>query len=77
MSEFDPSSTDTPTPAVAHVAGGIRGLLSNRLLLALLTVSLLPLAVMGYATYQSAAGAIEQQAQQQHLQPQAWLRALA
>ncbi|MEY3031787.1 MAG: hypothetical protein RLZZ622_262 [Planctomycetota bacterium] len=65
MSEFNLSSTDTPAPAVAHVASGLRGLLNNRLLLALLTVSLLPLAVMGYATYRSAAGAIEQQAQHQ------------
>ena len=51
MSEFNLSSTDTPAPAVAHVASGLRGLLHNRLLLALLAVSLLPLAVMGYATY--------------------------
>ena len=65
MSEFNPTSTDTPTPAATHVTGGLRGLLNNRLLLALLAVSLLPLAVMGYATYQSAAGAIEQQAQKQ------------
>ncbi len=65
MSDFDTFSTDTAAPVVSRAAGGLRGLLSNRLLLALLVVSLLPLAVMGYATYQSAAGAIEQQAEQQ------------
>ena len=65
MSDFDTTTTDLPTPAVARVGSGLRGLLRNRLLLALLAVSLLPLAVMGYATYQSAASAIEQQAEQQ------------
>ena len=65
MSDFDTFPTDTAAPVVSRAAGGLRGLLSNRLLLALLVVSLLPLAVMGYATYQSAAGAIEQQAEQQ------------
>ena len=65
MSELETLPPKRPTPTFLHAAGGLRGLLNNRLLLALLAVSLLPLAVMGYATYQSAARAIEQQAKQQ------------
>ena len=65
MSELETLPPKQPTPTFLRVSGGLRGLLNNRLLLALLAVSLLPLAVMGYATYQSAARAIEQQAKQQ------------
>jgi methyl-accepting chemotaxis protein len=39
-------------------AGGWRSLLGNRLLLALLAVSLIPLALMGIATYRSAANSL-------------------
>ena len=38
--------------------GGWRSLLGNRLLLALLAVSLIPLALMGIATYRSAANSL-------------------
>lgn len=43
-------------------AGGWRSLLGNRLLLALLAVSLIPLALMGIATYRSAASALTNEA---------------
>ncbi len=43
-------------------AGGWRSLLGNRLLLALLAVSLIPLALMGSATYRSAASALTAEA---------------
>jgi methyl-accepting chemotaxis protein len=46
----------------AATAGGWRSLLANRLLLALLAVSLIPLAVLGVATYRAAAGALEKEA---------------
>ena len=65
MSELETLPAKQPTPTFLRAADGLRGLLNNRLLLALLGVSLLPLAVMGYATYQSAARAISQQAKQQ------------
>ena len=42
--------------------GGWRSLLGNRLLLALLAVSLIPLALMGIATYRSAANALTAEA---------------
>jgi methyl-accepting chemotaxis protein len=50
---------------VHRSTAGLRSFLGNRLLLALLGVSLLPLALMGYATYRSAAQAIEKQAEKQ------------
>ena len=49
-------------PATRHDDGGWVGLLGNRLLLALLAVSLLPLAFMGIATYRSASASLERQA---------------
>jgi methyl-accepting chemotaxis protein len=55
----------TSTSRGAAAASGLFSFFSNRLLLALLAVSLLPLAIMGYATYLSAAKAIEFQAQKQ------------
>ena len=59
MAVLDEVST---TPAVAASRGGWRSLLGNRLLLALLAVSLIPLALMGIATYRAAAGALEKEA---------------
>jgi methyl-accepting chemotaxis protein len=59
MAVLDEVST---TPAVAASRGSWRSLLGNRLLLALLAVSLIPLALMGIATYRAAAGALEKEA---------------
>lgn len=64
ISETTSSRLDK-TSRTAAAASGILSFFSNRLLLALLAVSLLPLAIMGYATYLSAAGAIGLQAQKQ------------
>ncbi|NBS27139.1 MAG: hypothetical protein EBS81_12680, partial [Gammaproteobacteria bacterium] len=60
----DSTHTQT-TPAAKNRGRGLLAIFSNKLLLALLGVSLLPLAVMGYAAYSSAAKAIEQQAARQ------------
>jgi len=60
----DSTHTQT-TPAAKNRGRGLFAIFSNKLLLALLGVSLLPLAVMGYAAYSSAAKAIEQQAARQ------------
>ena len=54
-----------PASRSMATASGLLSFFSNRLLLALLAVSLLPLAIMGYATYLSAAKSIEQKAQEQ------------
>jgi len=54
-----------PASRSMAAASGVLAFFSNRLLLALLAVSLLPLAIMGYATYLSAAKSIEQKAQEQ------------
>ena len=43
-------------------AGGWRALLANRLLLALLAVSLIPLALMGIATYRAASASLTREA---------------
>ena len=52
---IDPTPMDSTRRATA---GGWRSLLGNRLLLALLAVSLIPLALMGIATYRSAANSL-------------------
>jgi len=49
-------------PGAAAAGSGWRSLLGNRLLLSLLAVSLIPLALMGIATYRAAAGALEKEA---------------
>jgi methyl-accepting chemotaxis protein len=49
---------DTPSKAAANATGGWRSLLGNRLLLALLGVSLIPLALMAVATYRAASTAL-------------------
>jgi methyl-accepting chemotaxis protein len=54
-----------PASRSMAAASGLLAFFSNRLLLALLAVSLLPLAIMGYATFFSAAKAIELKAQEQ------------
>ena len=54
---------EVSTASDAAAAGwGWRSLLGNRLLLSLLAVSLIPLALMGIATYRAAAGALEKEA---------------
>jgi len=61
MAPYDTHSTTTDSTRRASV-GGWRSLLGNRLLLALLAVSLIPLALMGIATYRSAASALTAEA---------------
>lgn len=61
---FD-SPLETASPPLPVRSSSWKGLLTNRLLLALLAVSLLPLAFMGIATYRSASEALERQALQQ------------
>ena len=66
MNANEPSFTQSaPARRSMAAASGFLSFFSNRLLLALLAVSLLPLAIMGYATYLSAAKAIELKAQEQ------------
>ena len=66
MNANEPSFTQSaPARRSMAAASGLLSFFSNRLLLALLAVSLLPLAIMGYATYLSAAKAIELKAQEQ------------
>ena len=59
VDDFDPTGRDANDRAAD---GGWRSLLGNRLLLSLLAVSLIPLAIMGIATYQSAAAALTAEA---------------
>jgi len=59
MAAHDTGSTDG---GAARGAGGWRGLLGNRLLLALLAVSLIPLALMGIATYRAASASLTREA---------------
>ena len=61
MAPYDIDSTNLDGTRRAAV-GGWRSLLSNRLLLALLAVSLIPLALMGIATYRSASHALTAEA---------------
>jgi methyl-accepting chemotaxis protein len=56
MTEHDDHATD------ATHAGGWRSLLGNRLLLSLLAVSLIPMALMGYASQRAASSALRNQA---------------
>lgn len=55
-------TTDAPPSSSADQRLSWKGLLSNRLLLSLLAVSLVPLAFMGLSTYRSASTALEAQA---------------
>jgi len=61
MAAYDIDSNSSAALPQAS-AGGWRSLLGNRLLLALLAVSLIPLALMGIATYRSAAAALTDEA---------------
>jgi methyl-accepting chemotaxis protein len=61
MAAYDIDTT-TPDQRPPASTGGWRSLLGNRLLLALLGVSLIPLALMGIATYRSAAAALTTEA---------------
>ena len=63
MSALDPSPTSTIAPSESSFKLRASSFFSNRLLWSLLAVSLLPLGFMGYATYFSAAKAIEDQSQ--------------
>ena len=63
MSALDPSPTSTTAPSENSFKLRASSFFSNRLLWSLLAVSLLPLGFMGYATYSSAAKAIENQSQ--------------
>ena len=63
MSAHDPSSPSSSAPSENAFKLSVFSFLSNRLLWSLLAVSLLPLGFMGYATYSSAAKAIESQSQ--------------
>jgi methyl-accepting chemotaxis protein len=61
MAAYDiDTTTQTDRPQVSN--GGWRALLGNKLLLALLAVSLIPLALMAVATYRSAAAALTTEA---------------
>ena len=61
MAAYDNDTTVAPLGSRA-AAGGWRSLLGNKLLLSLLAVSLIPLALMGIATYRSAAAALTAEA---------------
>jgi hypothetical protein len=61
MAAYDIDST-TLDKRPSAATGGWRSLLSNKLLLSLLGVSLIPLALMGIATYRSAAAALTSEA---------------
>ena len=63
MSAHDSSSPSTIVPPENTFKLRVLNFFSNRLLWSLLAVSLLPLGFMGYATYSSAAKAIESQSQ--------------
>ena len=59
MAAYDIDATaSNDRPKAAAAAGTWRSLLGNKLLLSLLAVSLIPLALMGIATYRSAASAL-------------------
>jgi len=63
MAAFEHDTDSKPaTGATAAASGGWRSLLGNRLLLALLAVSLIPLAILAVATYRSAAAALTDEA---------------
>ena len=61
MAAYDIDAT-TPEHSPPAASGAWRSLLGNKLLLSLLGVSLIPLALMGIATYQSAAAALTSEA---------------